>query len=1078
MRLLRKTRDRSLHLTTAAPSALFCVWHSTDIIRSAHCCEPTALWEDDWSQTTVSRQVRCCCIQTLLQLTLHVTTPDTSTDSCSQHSLTEILPFMKTLARGCRWARFAAALTAAPLLRMAAGRQVSERKRRRTETQGLPNDIKWIGGLGELANSYDAFIFDLWGVVHNGKVAFPWAVETLTKLKELRKPVLFLSNSSRRRETNSAALQRLGIGSELYVDLITSGEVSWKILAGSPEADAVKVPPEVRDSKSILTFGNGEDDTKYLQGFLPQRALAAAEEAARGRERDLLLARGCFALCDGTEERSCEMKDFDAPLKVAAARQVPMLVANPDVVRPDGVASPMPGRLARRYKELGGADAFFVGKPYPAVFDLAVQRLQEAGVPADARICMVGDSAWHDVRGARSYGLDVVLLCSGVHSQALGIDQAPAEPRCPLSERLQGFLGALTAEASIITVFLTIFNSTTIIIITFLICRIPFLPKIVNVIVAVFVCRLDVAVEHFALATPRSKLQIPTSIGPFFGQGCVAYPPADAMDTLICATFLCTFPLNSIAACLSATVALFAYGGSTLRSLLLAYFCWMLVDPCPEKGGYSLLWKLGITDCLRRGFFWQWASRYFPVTMRVTAPLPADKGPYIFVCHPHGIIGVSPMTAFGTDACGFSTAFPGLSVHLLGHNAIFRIPFFREWCLMHGHGTVSKKTCLHLLRHGRCIGLAPGGAKETAKDLPSWRSVQAPLWFLSSALGRMTSTPRYSSRRAASVARSRSNFRIAWVLLCRFSAASAGFHSFLGAAPSRHLLVHRCGHQGHGPIRRMSRSTTSTASTAKPWSSCLSSTRRSMAWRMPSSCWCKLSRLSRTPSTMASVTCDENINTNKGHLKECPTYITPALTWETQKVATASEVVLCGLACMDLAQQLETFPEADAKVRALQTAWCGGGNAANTAAALARLGSRARLLTKVGDDALGSSILEGLADQGVDTSGALRAEGRSSTFSTVLVDRSSGTRTCVNSPMEEDMSNADMARLLADEAAASGFFDPCLKPNITKCVTASDYAPYSQTKRAGMTQVVSFRYALLCTPMAGFLHILSWGGLE
>ena len=24
------------------------------------------------------------------------------------------------------------------------------------------------------------------------------------------------------------------------------------------------------------------------------------------------------------------------------------------------------------------------------------------------------------------------------------------------------------------------------------------------------------------------------------------------------------------------------------------------------------------------------------VTMRVTAPLPADKGPYIFVCHPHG----------------------------------------------------------------------------------------------------------------------------------------------------------------------------------------------------------------------------------------------------------------------------------------------------------------------------------------------------------------------------------------------------------------------------------------------------------
>ena len=29
------------------------------------------------------------------------------------------------------------------------------------------------------------------------------------------------------------------------------------------------------------------------------------------------------------------------------------------------------------------------------------------------------------------------------------------------------------------------------------------------------------------------------------------------------------------------------------------------------------------------------------VTMRVTAPLPAEKGPYIFVCHPHGYLASS-----------------------------------------------------------------------------------------------------------------------------------------------------------------------------------------------------------------------------------------------------------------------------------------------------------------------------------------------------------------------------------------------------------------------------------------------------
>lgn len=190
------------------------------------------------------------------------------------------------------------------------------------------------------------------------------------------------------------------------------------------------------------------------------------------------------------------------------------------------------------------------------------------------------------------------------------------------------------------------------------------------------------------------------------------------MDALYCAAFLCTFPLNSIAACLTVTLVAFARGGIYLRSAIAAYVCWILMDPSPSKGGYESLWKLGITNMLRRSWFWRLAVQYFPVTLKATAKLPADKGPYIFVCHPHGIIGVSPMTSFGTDANGFSRTFPGLAVHLLGHNAIFRIPLFREWCLMHGHGAVGRETCLYLLRRGESIALAPGGAKESLESVP------------------------------------------------------------------------------------------------------------------------------------------------------------------------------------------------------------------------------------------------------------------------------------------------------------------------------------------------------------------------
>ena len=70
-----------------------------------------------------------------------------------------------------------------------------------------------------------------------------------------------------------------------------------------------------------------------------------------------------------------------------------------------------------------------------------------------------------------------------------------------------------------------------------------------------------------------------------------AFPidPGDAMDVLRCATFICTFPLNNIAACLTVTALGFARGGIYLRSALAAYVCWILLDPSPTKGGYEPL---------------------------------------------------------------------------------------------------------------------------------------------------------------------------------------------------------------------------------------------------------------------------------------------------------------------------------------------------------------------------------------------------------------------------------------------------------------------------------------------------------
>lgn len=66
----------------------------------------------------------------------------------------------------------------------------------------------------------------------------------------------------------------------------------------------------------------------------------------------------------------------------------------------------------------------------------------------------------------------------------------------------------------------------------------------------------------------------------------------------------------------------------------------------------------------------------------------------------------------------------------------------------------------------------------------------------------------------------------------------------------------------------------------------------------------------------------------------------------------------------------------------------GGGNAANTLTAAARLGLAPVLVTKIGDDSLGDAILAELDADGVDTRFVARAQGAPSPFTYIIVDQS------------------------------------------------------------------------------------------
>ena len=83
-------------------------------------------------------------------------------------------------------------------------------------------------GLYELMDSYDGFIMDQWGVLHNGVQAYEGVIDSLGHLKQRKKQVVILSNSAKRSDDNVERLKKLGIKPSMYKAVVTAGEVAWQ----------------------------------------------------------------------------------------------------------------------------------------------------------------------------------------------------------------------------------------------------------------------------------------------------------------------------------------------------------------------------------------------------------------------------------------------------------------------------------------------------------------------------------------------------------------------------------------------------------------------------------------------------------------------------------------------------------------------------------------------------------------------------------------------------------------------------------------------------------------------------------
>jgi sulfofructose kinase len=103
-------------------------------------------------------------------------------------------------------------------------------------------------------------------------------------------------------------------------------------------------------------------------------------------------------------------------------------------------------------------------------------------------------------------------------------------------------------------------------------------------------------------------------------------------------------------------------------------------------------------------------------------------------------------------------------------------------------------------------------------------------------------------------------------------------------------------------------------------------------------------------------------------------------------MAAAKHIICVGHAALDRIYRIEAFPPRPTKVRALEHIEVGGGMAANAAVAIARLGGKAELWSRVGDDAAAQAIRAGLRAEHVDVRYVQAFEGIRSSTSAIVVD--------------------------------------------------------------------------------------------
>ncbi|WP_102222772.1 TIGR01459 family HAD-type hydrolase [Acidimangrovimonas sediminis] len=263
-----------------------------------------------------------------------------------------------------------------------------------------------VSSLAEMSQPYRSILCDLWGCLHNGKQAWPEAVEALRGFKAGGGKVVLLTNGPRPWTEVQKQLDRLGVPRDCYDAIASSGDAAQEAIAGGAVGRKV--------------FHLGPEKDLPLFRTLPE---ATQVELVPLAQAEGIVCTGPF------DDRTETPEDYRAMFLEARTRGLPFLCANPDIVVDLGETRIYcAGALAKAYEDEGG-EVLWIGKPYPQVYDLARRRLGEVGGSLqETDILAIGDGIATDIRGAMQEGFDTLFVTGGLAAAEFGADPLAPDP--------------------------------------------------------------------------------------------------------------------------------------------------------------------------------------------------------------------------------------------------------------------------------------------------------------------------------------------------------------------------------------------------------------------------------------------------------------------------------------------------------------------------------------------------------------------------------------------------------------------------------------------------------------------------